>query len=74
LGLEATTSFEVSTTRSAVQGIKITVFQKYNNGIKVEHGIFKAISKKKVVQGFTAKYYNLASISATPTLSKSAAL
>jgi hypothetical protein len=29
---------------------------------------------KDIVQGFTAEYYNLASISATPGLSESAAL
>lgn len=74
LGLEATTTFEATRTTTAAKGIKITVFQQYNNGIKVEHGVFKAISKKNIVQGFTAEYYNLASISAAPTLSESAAL
>jgi Zn-dependent metalloprotease len=74
LGLEATTTFEATRTTNTAQGIKITVFQQYNNGIKVEHGVFKAISKKDIVQAFTAEYYNLASISATPTLSESAAL
>ena len=74
LGLEATTTFEATRTTSAAKGFKITVFQQYNNGIKVEHGVFKAISKKDIVQAFTAEYYNLASISATPTLSESAAL
>jgi Zn-dependent metalloprotease len=74
LGLEATTTFEATRTTTAAKGIKITVFQQYNNGIKVEHGVFKAISKKDIVQGFTAEYYNVASISATPTLSETAAL
>jgi Zn-dependent metalloprotease len=74
LGLEATTTFEATRTTTAAKGIKITVFQQYNNGIKVEHGVFKAISVKDIVQGFTAEYYNLASISTTPTLSESAAL
>jgi len=74
LDLEATTTFEATRTSSAAKGVKVTVFQQYNNGIKVEHGVFKAISIKNIVQGFTAEYYNLASISATPTLSESAAL
>jgi hypothetical protein len=42
LGLEATTTFEATRTTTAAKGIKITIFQ-YNNGIKVEHGVFKAI-------------------------------
>jgi Zn-dependent metalloprotease len=74
LGLEEATTFNATRTTNTAGGFKITVFQQYNNGIKVEHGVFKAISKKNIVQGFTAEYYNLASIAATPTLSESAAL
>jgi Zn-dependent metalloprotease len=69
----ATTFVHEGTTRNA-GGLQVDKFQQYNNGIKVEHGVFKSISKKNIVQGFTAEYYNLASISSAPGLSESSAL
>jgi Zn-dependent metalloprotease len=74
LGLGQSTTFVHKSTTSAAGGLQVDVFQQYNNGIKVEHGVFKAISQKNIVQAFTAEFYNLASISATPSLSESAAL
>lgn len=57
------------------QGIDIYNFQQYIKGVKVEHGIFKAISKNGVITAFTAEYYNLPdSFSTSTSLSEDAAL
>jgi Zn-dependent metalloprotease len=73
LGLgESTTFVNVGNTSSG--GIQVDKYQQYNNGIKVQHGVFKAISSKNIVQGFSAEFYNLPSISANPSLNESAAL
>jgi Zn-dependent metalloprotease len=74
LGLGVATTFVHEGTTRATGGLQVDVFQQYNNKIKVEHGVFKAISKNNIVQGFTAEYYNLASISSAPDLSESSAL
>ncbi|MFV8393268.1 M4 family metallopeptidase [Flavobacterium sp. LB2P6] len=73
LGLSQGTTFVKENTINS-NGIQIDKFQQYNNGIKVEHGVFKAISSKNLVQGFTAEFYNLPSMSINPGLSESAAL
>jgi len=74
LGLGQETTFVIEgTTRS--NGVQVDKFQQYTNGIKVEHGVFKAISKKGIVVGFSAEYYNLpATITATPSLDEASAL
>jgi hypothetical protein len=72
IGIRSNNYFEATRTTTAAKGIKLLFFQQYNNGIKVEHGVLKQF-QKDIVQGFTAEYYNLASISATPGLSESAA-
>jgi Zn-dependent metalloprotease len=74
LGLGDATTFVHEGTTLVAGGLQVDVFQQYNNGIKVEHGVFKAISLKSIIQGFTAEFYNLTSISATPSLSETAAL
>jgi Zn-dependent metalloprotease len=75
LGFGQSTTFVQKGTSTAVAGgMLVDKFQQYNNGIKVEHGVFKVISKKNIVQAFTAEFYNLASIASTPVLSESAAL
>ncbi|TRO66584.1 T9SS type A sorting domain-containing protein [Christiangramia sabulilitoris] len=40
-------------------GLQVDKFQQYTKGIKVEHGVIKAISKNGVITAFTAEYYNL---------------
>ncbi|HYG02264.1 MAG TPA: M4 family metallopeptidase, partial [Chryseosolibacter sp.] len=56
-------------------GVRVDKFQQYTNGIKVEHGVFKAMSQKGIVLGFTAEYYSLPpSISSSPGLSEAGAL
>lgn len=56
-------------------GVQVDKYQQVTNGIKVEHGVFKATSRKGIVYGLTAEYYNLpASITSTASLSESAAL
>jgi Zn-dependent metalloprotease len=71
---QATTFVQKGTSTAVAGGMLVDKFQQYNNGIKVEHGVFKVISKKNIVQAFTAEFYNLASIASTPVLSESAAL
>ncbi|MEJ1223662.1 M4 family metallopeptidase [Sediminicola sp. 1XM1-17] len=74
LGMGQETTFEITATTTS-NGVQVDKFQQYTNGIKVEHGVFKAMSKKGIVFGFTAEYYSLpASITSTPSLSESAAL
>lgn len=74
LGLGQETSFilEASTSND---GFDVHKFQQYNQGIKVEHGVFKSISKKDVVLAYTAEFYNLSSnLNTTAGLSEDAAL
>lgn len=74
LGLGDETTFVIEATTSS-NGVQVDKFQQYTNGIKVEHGVFKAISKKGIVLGFSAEYYNLpATITATPSLDEATAL
>ncbi|MEP3836413.1 MAG: M4 family metallopeptidase [Algibacter sp.] len=74
LGVGVETTFEI-TSSTVSNGIQIDKFQQYTNGIKVEHGVFKAMSKKGIVFALTAEYYNLpASTNAVASLSESAAL
>lgn len=74
LGLGQETTFVIEATTTS-NGVQVDKFQQYTNGIKVEHGVFKAISKKGIVVGFTAEYYNLpATITATPGLNEASAL
>ncbi|NND87655.1 MAG: peptidase, partial [Flavobacteriaceae bacterium] len=74
LGFGTETTFvEEATTNS--NGLQVTKFQQYTNSIKVEHGVFKSISKNNIVQALTAEYYSLSpSINTIPSLSESAAL
>ncbi|MDX1543779.1 MAG: M4 family metallopeptidase [Christiangramia sp.] len=56
-------------------GIEIYSFQQYLKGIKVEHGIFKAVTKNGVITAFTSEYYNLPDTFVTTTsISEEAAL
>ena len=56
-------------------GVQIDFFQQYLNGIKVEHGVIKSISKNGIVTAFTSEYYNLADSFPTSTsLSEAGAL
>lgn len=74
LGLGEVTSFTIEATTSS-NGVQVDKFQQYANGIKVEHGVFKAISQKGIVLAFTAEYYELpAAVVSTPGLSEAAAL
>ena len=74
LGVGDETIFEI-TSSIISNGVQVDKFQQYTNGIKVEHGVFKAMSKKGIVFALTAEYYNLpASINSIPSLSESAAL
>lgn len=74
MGMGANTEFvKVGTTNTA--GVQVDKYQQYTNGIRVEHGTFKATSRKGVVYGLTAEYYNLpADLGSTPSLSEDAAL
>ncbi|HYG03979.1 MAG TPA: hypothetical protein VD927_16150, partial [Chryseosolibacter sp.] len=58
LGYGQETSFVVEAT-THTNGVRVDKFQQYTNGIKVEHGVFKAMSQKGIVLGFTAEYYSL---------------
>ncbi|NJX17658.1 hypothetical protein, partial [Tamlana crocina] len=74
LGTGQETSF-VNESSLATNGLEVYKFQQYTNGIKVEHGVFKAISKNGNVQALTAEYYALpASISSSAGLSEAGAL
>ena len=74
LGLGQETTFVIEATTTS-NGVQVDKFQQYTNGVKVEHGVFKAISKKGIVVGFSAEYYNLpATITSTPSLNEAAAL
>ncbi|MFV8225926.1 M4 family metallopeptidase [Christiangramia aquimixticola] len=56
-------------------GLQIDKFQQYTKGIKVEHGVFKSVSKNGVITAFTSEYYNLGdSFPTTITLSEEGAL
>lgn len=55
-------------------GIEVERFRQYTNGIKVEHGVFKAISKKGIVTGLVAEYYQLSDLSTSSSLSEATAL
>lgn len=71
-GPETTFAIEATTNSN---GVQVDRLQQYTNGIKVEHGVFKAMSRKEVVLALTAEYYNLpASIPSTAGLSEEAAL
>ncbi|TYP72813.1 M4 family metallopeptidase [Aquimarina intermedia] len=74
LGVGQETQF-VNEATTVVNGIQIDKFQQYTNGIKVEHGVFKAMSKNSTVLGFSAEYYALPStLTSTPALNESVAL
>lgn len=74
MGLGSATEF-VKVGSTSTSGVQVDKYQQYTNGIKVAHGTFKATSRKGVVYGLTAEYYNLpAEISSTPALSEDAAL
>ena len=74
LELEQETSFVLESTANT-NGVQVDKFQQYTNGIKVEHGVFKAVSRKGIVLALTAEYYNLAaSVNITPALNEEAAL
>jgi Zn-dependent metalloprotease len=74
LGFGSETSF-VNEGTTNTHGVQVDKFQQYTNGFKVEHGVFKALSQKAIVLGFTAEYYNLpATIQSTAGLSEAAAL
>lgn len=74
LGLGEETSFVLEATTSN-NGFDVNRFQQYHQGIKVEHGVFKSISKKDIVLAYTAEFYNLPSDQTTTTgLSEDAAL
>ncbi|QED38776.1 T9SS type A sorting domain-containing protein [Antarcticibacterium arcticum] len=74
LGLAGETTFILEATTSN-NGFDVHRFQQYYNGIKVEHGVFKSISRKDIVLAYTAEYYNLpASLNTTASLSEDAAL
>ncbi|NNC50252.1 MAG: peptidase, partial [Flaviramulus sp.] len=74
LGMGQETTFSTSATTNT-NGVQVTKFQQYTKGVKVEHGVFKAMSKNNVVFGLTAEYYNLSdSINSVPSLNESAAL
>ncbi len=56
-------------------GVQVDKFQQYINGIKVEHGVFKAVSKNDVITAFTSEYYNLGnSFPVSTSLDETAAL
>ncbi len=74
LDLGQETTFTSSSTTNT-NGILVSNFQQNTKGVKVEHGIFKVMSKNNIVLGLTAEYYNLSdAINATPSLSESQAL
>lgn len=58
MGAGQQTSFILESSLNS-HGVQIDKFQQYINGIKVEHGLFKSVSKNGVVTAFTAEYYNL---------------
>ncbi|APG59648.1 hypothetical protein LPB144_04140 [Christiangramia salexigens] len=74
MGAGQETSFVLESTLTS-HGVQIDKFQQYTKGIKVEHGVFKAVSKNNVITAFTAEYYNLGDSFPTSTgLSEAAAL
>ncbi|WP_421889827.1 M4 family metallopeptidase [Marinoscillum sp.] len=74
LGLGQETSL-INESTTQTNGVQVDKYQQYINGIKVEHGVFKAVSKKGIVLGFTAEYYSLPpTIPSSPVLSESGAL
>ncbi|MBW3544650.1 MAG: M4 family metallopeptidase, partial [Bacteroidetes bacterium] len=74
LGFGPETNFVIEATTNT-HGVQLDKFQQYTNGIKVEHGVFKAVSRKGIVSAFTAEYYSLpAAIKSTAGLSEDAAL
>lgn len=74
LGFSEDTNF-INESSISNNGVEVIKFQQYFKGIKVEHGIFKAMTKKGVVLSFTAEYYNLPpDLLATASLSEDAAL
>jgi Zn-dependent metalloprotease len=74
LGLSKESTFILQNSISNA-GFEVFKFQQYNNSFKVEHGVFKAITKNGTVLAYTAEYYNLPpNLSATAGLSEDAAL
>ncbi|RAJ18186.1 M4 family metallopeptidase [Olleya aquimaris] len=74
LGLGQETTFNITATTIA-NGIQVNKFQQYTKGLKVEHGVFKVLSKNNVVLGMSAEYYNLPdTINAVPSLTEGEAL
>lgn len=74
LGIAEETMF-VNESSLTNNGLEIHKFQQYTNGIKVEHGVFKAMEKGGIILALTAEYYALpASISSSAGLSEDRAL
>ncbi|SNS84335.1 Por secretion system C-terminal sorting domain-containing protein [Ekhidna lutea] len=74
LGYGTETEF-VSESITTSHGVTVEQFRQYTNGIKAEHGVIKALSRKGVVTGFAAEYYALSpSLINTPSLSEADAL
>ena len=74
LGTGTETTF-LNETSLSNNGFEVNKFQQYTNGIKVEHGVFKAIAKDGTVLALTAEYYALpASITSSAGLSEESAL
>lgn len=74
LGTGTETDFVLESSLTS-HGLQINKFQQYKNSVKVEHGVFKAVSKENVVTAFSAEYYNLPdSFSTTASLGEEAAL
>ena len=74
MGSGQETNFVLESTLNS-HGVQVDKFQQYTNGVKVEHGVFKAVSRNGIITAFTAEYYNLGDTFPTGTsLSETVAL
>lgn len=75
LGLdEKTTLTKGFSQRAPKSDIEITSYQQYFEGIKVEHGVYKALSKGNDLKAVTLEHYEISDINTNPTLSEDVAL
>ncbi|MEO2061438.1 MAG: M4 family metallopeptidase [Christiangramia sp.] len=72
-GTSAETSFQQQEILDN-KGFQIIKFQQYQSGIKVEHGLIKAVVKNNQVIAFTSEYYILDNAATSAGLSEDAAL
>ncbi len=74
LGADGNTNFVATPAIPSKTGINIEKFQQYYKNIKVQHGVYSAVSNSNELQAFTGEFYQLKNVNIQPKLNEAAAL